>query len=720
MATQGHDREQASFPLRVICIKETFESDGGICFDVPESWGFHIISHTWTEDARNWSVAIANTMAEKKVTCDKNAYAELFKQVSFAKKRGYTDLLEFLSILALDGVQRVWFDALCINQKSGDEKNREIARMGEYYARCAGCYVWCHGMGGGFRLWAQADPPRYYTLPRWFSRVWTLQEFVLPNKLVFVVGMDMEGCTAMFAHKAYCRSSGLSWQPAELMDTLVETKFVSRYESLRQVNSRELFPCPHCRHQQKGHVYFVEREKYFELMDRSSHKSIEAGRLPPTFWTEFKSPLYRLRTILSCNEELRSLQRAALVVREISMRDCAEQHDEDRLLSILGLLQVEGKVQLRTGRGLEEQIFDVARSLLNSSPSHEHQQLLLLLCFAQYHGSPVTSMSWAPTFSRQKLLGDMRLQSFPMFHNFTSIAQVGGLGKPGLVLRCPFLRAKAVPFAEHRQNCSTCLQCRQAGRNHLMNHFILEIQNRPHYSVLLWAVSDEDHEGELCFLSVTSPTFIMSIKSDTSVERLRTMSFHVYLLLLAQDQVPGFSQPYGLFLVCIGKDKANLHKVGVFMCGPGWDPEAMEEPGAYDTPEAQSEVSTSEGEEKEEEEEEEGPFNNEELEDFQSSQAIPWKDEFPAILPDNEEFDSDDEADDNKEGDTEEEEEEQEEDEEDEEDGKGDEIVDAVYANISSWEQDVLCMDRDRFIVGGFGAIVPLNVLTSDKVNEGY
>ncbi|XP_024391922.1 uncharacterized protein [Physcomitrium patens] len=641
MATQGHDREQASFPLRVICIKETFESDGGICFDVPESWGFHIISHTWTEDARNWSVAIANTMAEKKVTCDKNAYAELFKQVSFAKKRGYTDLLEFLSILALDGVQRVWFDALCINQKSGDEKNREIARMGEYYARCAGCYVWCHGMGGGFRLWAQADPPRYYTLPRWFSRVWTLQEFVLPNKLVFVVGMDMEGCTAMFAHKAYCRSSGLSWQPAELMDTLVETKFVSRYESLRQVNSRELFPCPHCRHQQKGHVYFVEREKYFELMDRSSHKSIEAGRLPPTFWTEFKSPLYRLRTILSCNEELRSLQRAALVVREISMRDCAEQHDEDRLLSILGLLQVEGKVQLRTGRGLEEQIFDVARSLLNSSPSHEHQQLLLLLCFAQYHGSPVTSMSWAPTFSRQKLLGDMRLQSFPMFHNFTSIAQVGGLGKPGLVLRCPFLRAKAVPFAEHRQNCSTCLQCRQAGRNHLMNHFILEIQNRPHYSVLLWAVSDEDHE-------------------------------------------------------------------------------AMEEPGAYDTPEAQSEVSTSEGEEKEEEEEEEGPFNNEELEDFQSSQAIPWKDEFPAILPDNEEFDSDDEADDNKEGDTEEEEEEQEEDEEDEEDGKGDEIVDAVYANISSWEQDVLCMDRDRFIVGGFGAIVPLNVLTSDKVNEGF
>lgn len=103
-----------------------FESDGGICFDVFESWGFYIILYIWIEDVRNWLVVIVNIMVEKKVICDKNVYVEFFKQVSFVKKRGYIDLLEFLSILVFDGVQRVWFDVLCINQKSGDEKNREI------------------------------------------------------------------------------------------------------------------------------------------------------------------------------------------------------------------------------------------------------------------------------------------------------------------------------------------------------------------------------------------------------------------------------------------------------------------------------------------------------------------------------------------------------------------------------------------------------------------
>lgn len=686
MATLMHERERACFPLRVICIKETFESDGGICFDVPGDWDFHIISHTWTADARDWSVEIANIMAERKGT-EKDAYAELFKQESFAGKRGYTELLEFLRMLAVDGVQRVWFDALCINQKDDEEKNREIAQMSEYYARSAGCYVWCHGMGGGFRLWAEAAAPRYHTLPRWFSRVWTLQEFVLPSKLAFIVSMDMAGCTAMFSYKAYCRSKRLDWQPDELLDNQIETKFVRRFDSTRQVDSRELFPCPHCSHQQNGHVYFVERGKYFELMDWSSYKSIEVGRLPPNFWTEFKSPLQRLLSVLSCSDQLRRLQRAALVVREISVRDCVEFHDEDRLLSILGLLQIEGKVQLRSGRGLDEQIYGVVQSLLNSSPTDEHHRLLLLLCVAQYRGSPISSMSWAPTFTLQKVLGDMKLQSLSVFHNFTTIAQVEGLDKSGLVLRCPFLRAKAVPFAEHWQKCSTCPQCRQAARIGHMDHFILQVQNRQHYSALLWAVSDEDHDGELRFLSVSSPTFTMSIKSDTNVETLRTMAFHVYLLLIAQDQLPGSSQPYGLFLVCTGKDKANLHKVGVFVCGPGWDPEAMEEPGAYDTPDTHSGGSTSEGED--------ACFNNEELENFQDSQVAPWKDQFPVAAPDEGEDEEEHELD---EGEEEEEH----------------ELDDELDANNPNWEQDVLCMERARFVVGGFGAIVPLSVLTSD------
>lgn len=445
-------------------------------------------------------------------------------------------------------------------------------------------------------------------------------------------------------------------------------------------------------------TFILWREKYFELMDRSSYKSIELGGLPSNFWTEFKSLLHRLLTILSCSDQLRRLQLAALLVREISVRDCSEFHDEDRLLSILGLLQVEGIVELRTGRGLHEQIYDVAQSLVKSSPAEEHHRLLLLLCVAQYRGSSVSCMSWAPTFALQKVLGDMRLQSLPVFHKFASAAQVEGLSKLGLALRCRFLRAKAVPFAEHSQKCSTCPQCRQAARIAHRDHFILEVQNHQHYSVCLWTASDQVNDGELRFLSVSPPTFTMSIKSDTDINRLRTMSFHVYLLLIAQDELPGSSQPYGLFLVCIGKDESNLHKVGVFICGPGWDPETMEEPGAYDTPDTQSEDSImSEGED--------GGFNNEELEDFQGSQVVPWKDNFPSVAPDDDELDSDEEE--NEEDEVHEEEEEEEHEQDDE-----------VDADDPTWEQDLECMEWSRFIVGGFGSFVPSSVLTLDKIIE--
>lgn len=76
--------------------------------------------------------------------------------------------------------------------------------MGEYYVWCVGCYVWCYGMGGGFWFWVQVDFLWYYMLLCWFFWVWILQEFVLLNKLVFVVGMDMEGCIVMFVYKVYC------------------------------------------------------------------------------------------------------------------------------------------------------------------------------------------------------------------------------------------------------------------------------------------------------------------------------------------------------------------------------------------------------------------------------------------------------------------------------------------------------------------------------------
>ncbi|MCO5564512.1 hypothetical protein L7F22_018173 [Adiantum nelumboides] len=53
--------------------------------------------------------------------------------------------------------------------------------MGAYDRRSHGCYVLTHGVGEGYKLWGNEG------LPRWFSRVWTLQEFMLPCRLSFFV-----------------------------------------------------------------------------------------------------------------------------------------------------------------------------------------------------------------------------------------------------------------------------------------------------------------------------------------------------------------------------------------------------------------------------------------------------------------------------------------------------------------------------------------------------
>ncbi|KAI5062625.1 hypothetical protein GOP47_0023164 [Adiantum capillus-veneris] len=799
-----------TFPLRLICIQATLASEGGMCFCPCTDWKFHIISHTWTKDARDWSLDISTLMLSSphyhvhKKMSGVDTYADLFKQHKFAQKPGYTELVKFLHILAADGVEKVWFDSLCINQGDIGEKNREIENMGAYYACSERCYVWCHGIGGGFQLWAPAPSPEFYKLPRWFSRVWTLQEFVLPKKLAFVVGMDKEGLTGYFSYMAFCRSTGLTWYPREIMTDGAKAKFGPRYErSLHLLNSKKHFPCPHCGHlcgsnlnDNSGHVYYVERLSYFDLMEKSSYKSVANNRLPATFWTYLRRTMQRLPSMLewSCRlqdqsldihkqhqirevvslqkpaenidevntipaeckfkeiqkcgdddltkhnnvdddnknwllENPKRLQLATLAIREISLRDCSEGHDEDRLLSILALLEIEGKVQLRTGKTLEEQTLDVVKDLLDnhitplnadeSAPSKEgknNQDILALLCLAQFKGNPTISMSWAPTFAYQRIMGDMNFQkvSAVMFHNFKTIAQISEISTSGLKLQCPFMQAEVIPFMRHRRKCDKCEICREYTRlvPNPMKHFVLEVRERQHYSRFMWVHHDDDDDddeqegsNEIRFTTACPPTCCMTIKAKASITKLMSMSLKVWLLLLGQDKLQGCSDPYGLFIVCVGQDTANLHKIGVLFDGPGWDPEKDDE-SFSDA--ASSPLSLSP---EEDDDQDEDSVQNEELSSAERShqkEFEAWKQEEKYM----QEFVSDDDA---------------EEEEKRTEEGAEEEALPAhpeeLHSNLGpeddedikdlhTWEQDLECMQRGRFTVGGFGPYVPLNLFT--------
>ncbi|MCO5582555.1 hypothetical protein L7F22_036452 [Adiantum nelumboides] len=180
MVAKSSLEDNGVFPIRVIDLKDTFDSNRGIVFIAPRDWNFYTISHTWSMEVRNFSQEVGDIVKE-----DKNLqYNEVFKQKKMDRYPAYSHLLEFLKILKSDGVERVWFDALCINQVDNHEKSHEIAHMGAFYFHSLGCYVAAHGFGRGF---AMID--NEHCLPRWFSRVWTFQEFLLPKRLTFVVEM---------------------------------------------------------------------------------------------------------------------------------------------------------------------------------------------------------------------------------------------------------------------------------------------------------------------------------------------------------------------------------------------------------------------------------------------------------------------------------------------------------------------------------------------------
>ncbi|KAH7297258.1 hypothetical protein KP509_26G062000 [Ceratopteris richardii] len=121
-------------------------------------------------------------------------YEKFFEDADLSDRPCFQELKQLLSWLAGDGVESIWMDALCINQTDDAEKEAEITNMGSYYRNSIACYVLPHGVG----RYAPAVDPRVddhlfggRDLPRWFYRIWTLQEWFLPTKVVFLMG-DME------------------------------------------------------------------------------------------------------------------------------------------------------------------------------------------------------------------------------------------------------------------------------------------------------------------------------------------------------------------------------------------------------------------------------------------------------------------------------------------------------------------------------------------------
>ena len=122
----------------------------------------------------------------------------------------------------------IWIDALCINQANTPERNNQVAMMGDIYRGAQQVFAWLGDLdaetdmvldmierfGGDLMLhWDPALPDaisedlvsasqfaglcRLLSRP-WWTRVWTVQEAILPERLIFVCGERRVDAASLF------------------------------------------------------------------------------------------------------------------------------------------------------------------------------------------------------------------------------------------------------------------------------------------------------------------------------------------------------------------------------------------------------------------------------------------------------------------------------------------------------------------------------------------
>lgn len=121
---------------------------------------YAILSHTWEEEEVS--------LQEMKD-----------RAPSLATKKGYRKIVDYCHLAARQGYAWVWVDTCCINKTSDAELSESINSMFRWYENAAVCHVFLSDL--------PVDADLHQALPRcrWFTRGWTLQELIAPQKLEF-------------------------------------------------------------------------------------------------------------------------------------------------------------------------------------------------------------------------------------------------------------------------------------------------------------------------------------------------------------------------------------------------------------------------------------------------------------------------------------------------------------------------------------------------------
>ncbi|KAH8680052.1 hypothetical protein BGZ60DRAFT_428335 [Tricladium varicosporioides] len=124
---------------------------------------YAILSHTWDrdevtfQDMRSWVVRYTRKLGWKKI----NYCCQQARQ---------------------DGIEWIWVDTVCIDKSSSAELSEAINSMFAWYRDAKVCYAYLADISAA--RWSARDHYSCLQDSRWFSRGWTLQELLAPQRMI--------------------------------------------------------------------------------------------------------------------------------------------------------------------------------------------------------------------------------------------------------------------------------------------------------------------------------------------------------------------------------------------------------------------------------------------------------------------------------------------------------------------------------------------------------
>ncbi|KAH8665196.1 heterokaryon incompatibility protein-domain-containing protein [Tricladium varicosporioides] len=150
---------------------------------------YAILSHTWGHDEisfQEWTMLTqSHKVQHSKISDFEVTILQLLNLLppdDIKQKLGYQKIIGCCEQAKRDGLNYVWIDTCCIDKTSSAELSEAINSMFEWYKSSKICYVYLSDVS---TTMVDSDGSSAIRNSRWFTRGWTLQEFLAPNNLAF-------------------------------------------------------------------------------------------------------------------------------------------------------------------------------------------------------------------------------------------------------------------------------------------------------------------------------------------------------------------------------------------------------------------------------------------------------------------------------------------------------------------------------------------------------